>query len=199
MLSPAPLLPVGSHPEHDRMISTLFGKKRISEEKLAHAFVNGVLGLTEEGYPMIVDELQDAPEFQEVPLFGPGDDELFALLIFAGNLLDAPKHLPAGQDRRFTSMAISKFASAMGHVASDLETEVAAMQQYMTRINHPSKLTVSAMSQAVFHKFDLFHCQNAFYRDQRAPNPIVLRRLQRLMAYFLWDWAEITEEYKIIA
>lgn len=179
------------------MIGTLFGKKRITEEKLAHAFVHAVLGLTEEGYPMVVDELQDAPEFQDVPVFGPGDDELFALLVFAGNLMDAPRHLPAGQDRRFFSLAVSKFASAMGYIASDLETEVIALQHYMARVNHPSKLTVSAMSNAVFHKFDLFHCQNSFYRDQKAPNPIVLRRLQRLMSFFLWDWAEIVEDYKV--
>jgi hypothetical protein len=181
------------------MIATLFGKKRISEEKLANAFVNGVLGLTEQGYPMIVEELQDAPEFQDVPVFGPGDDDLFALIVLAGNLMDAPKHLPAGQDRRFFSHTISKFAQAMGQIASELETEVISLQHYMSRINHPSKNTVGAMSQAVFHKFDLFHCQNAFFREQKAPNPIVLRRLHNLMNYFLWDWAEITEEYRITA
>ncbi len=85
------------------MIATLFGRKKISEEKLANAVVNAVLEMTDQGYPTIVEELVDAPEFVARPVFGPGDDELFALIVLAGNLLDAPKHLPAGQDRRFVS------------------------------------------------------------------------------------------------
>ena len=181
------------------MIATLFGKKRITEEKLASTFVSGVLGLTEQGYPMVVEELQDAPEFQDVPVFGPGDEDLFALIILAGNLMEAPKHLPAGHDRRFMAFSINKFAEVMGYTASDLEKEVSTLQSYMARINHPSKNTVGAMSQAVFHKFDLFHCQNAFFREQKAPNPIVLRRLHNLMSCFLWNWAEISEDYRITA
>ncbi|MFT3886116.1 MAG: hypothetical protein QM724_12025 [Flavobacteriales bacterium] len=179
------------------MIATLFGKKRITEEKLANAFVNAVLRLTEQGYPMIVAELQDSPEFTEIPVFGPGDDELFALIVLAGNLLDAPKHLPAGQDRRFFSLAVSKFANAMGTTASELELEVIALQHYMERINHPSKNTVYAMSKVVFHKFDLFRFQDQYFRDMKAPNPIVLKRLNQLMAFCLWDWAELLDEFKV--
>lgn len=179
------------------MIATLFGKKRITEEKLANAFVNAVLQLTEQGYPMIEAELQEAPEFMQVPVFGPGDDELFALIVLAGNLLEAPKQLPAGQDRRFVSLAIAKFAHAMSATPSELELEVTALQRYMERINHPSKNTVYAMSKAVFHKFDLFHCQDQYFRDMKAPNPIVLKRLNQLLAYCMWDWAEVLEEYKV--
>lgn len=179
------------------MIASLFGKKKISEEKLANAFVNAVLQLTDQGYPTIVAELQDAPEFHTSPVFGPGDDELFALIVLAGNLMDAPRHIPAGQDRRFTSFAISKFASAMEQQASELELEVVALQHFMDRINHPSKNTVYAMSKAVFHKYDLFAYQDPFYRDQKAPNPIVLKRLNQLMAFCLWDWAELMEEWKV--
>ena len=65
------------------MIATLFGRKRISEEKLANAIVNAVFQLTEQGYPTIVEELQDSPEFIARPVFGPGDDELFALIVLS--------------------------------------------------------------------------------------------------------------------
>lgn len=181
------------------MIATLFGRKRISEEKLANAVVNAVFQLTEHGYPMIMDELQDAPEFVARPVFGPGDDELFALIVLAGNLMDAPKHLPAGQDRRFVSHSISKFAAAMGQSASELELEVVALQHFMDRVNHPSKNTVYAMSKAVFHKYDLFRFQDAYFRSMKAPNPIVLKRLNQLMSFCLWDWAAVLEEWKVTA
>lgn len=159
------------------MIATLFGRKRISEEKLANAVVNAVFELTEQGYPMIVEELQDSPEFTARPVFGPGDDELFALIILAGNLMDAPKHLPAGQDRRFIAHALSKYGAAMDIPASELEVEVIALQHFMERINHPSKNTVYAMGKAVFHKYDLFRSQDAYFREIKQPNPIVLKRL----------------------
>ena len=179
------------------MLATLFGRKRISEEKLANAVVNAVFELTEQGYPTVVEELQDAPEFIARPVFGPGDDELFALIVLAGNLMDAPKRLPAGQDRRFVSFAISKFAAALGHSASELELEVVALQHEMDRINHPSKNTVYAMSKAIFHKYDLFRYQDPYFRSLKAPNPIVLKRLNQLMAYCLWDWAAVLDEWKV--
>jgi hypothetical protein len=69
----------------------------------------------------------------------------------------------------------------------------------MGKINHPSKNTVYAMSKAIFHKYDLFRHQNAYFREQRAPNPIVLGRVNKLMAFCLWDWAELLEEWKVTA
>jgi hypothetical protein len=179
------------------MIATLFGRKKISEEKLANAIVNAVFQLTEQGYPTIVEELQDSLEFVARPVFGPGDDELFALIVLAGNLLDAPKHLPAGQDRRFVSHALSKYGAAMDIPASELEVEVIALQHFMERVNHPSKNTVYAMSKAIFHKYDLFQFQDPYFRGMKAPNPIILKRLNQLMAFCLWDWAEVLDGWKV--
>jgi hypothetical protein len=181
------------------MIATLFGKKKISEDKLANVFVNAVLRLTEQGYPTIVDELRESPEFETMPVFGPGDDELFALIVFAGNLMEAPKRMPAGPDHRLIQHAYSKFAPLLDTSAAELEMETITLQQFMGKINHPSKNTVYAMSKAIFHKYDLFRHQNAYFREQRAPNPIVLGRVNKLMAFCLWDWAELLEEWKVTA
>jgi len=181
------------------MIGTIFGKKKISEEKFSNVFVNAVLCLTEEGYPTIVAELEEASEFTTRPVFGPGDDELFALILFAGNLMEAPKHLPSGVDQRLAQHAYSKFAPFLGTSAAELETETIALQHFMARINHPSKNTVYAMSKAIFHKYDLFRNQDAYFREMKAPNPIVLGRINKLMQYCLWDWAELLEDLKVTA
>ena len=179
------------------MIGTIFGKKRISEDKFANVFVNAVLRLTEQGYPTVVAELEEASEFVTRPVFGPGDDELFALILFAGNLMEAPKHMPSGQDQRLAQHAYSKFAPLMDTSAAELETETIALQHFMSRINHPSKNTVYAMSKAIFHKYDLISLQDPYFRQQKAPNPIVLARVNKLMAFCLWDWAELMEEWKV--
>lgn len=179
------------------MIGTIFGKKKISEDKFANVFVNAVLRLTEQGYPMVVAELEEAGEFVTRPVFGPGDDELFALILFAGNLMEAPKHMPAGQDQRLAQHAYSKFAPLMDTSAAELEMETIALQHFMSRINHPSKNTVYAMSKAIFQKYDLFRHQDVYFREQKAPNPIVLGRINKLMQYCLWDWADLLDDWKV--
>ena len=71
------------------------------------------------------------------------------------------------------------------------------LQHFMERINHPSKNTVYAMSKAIFHKYDLFQFQDPYFRQMKAPNPIILKRLNQLMAFCLWDWAEVLEGWKV--
>lgn len=181
------------------MIGSIFGRKRISEEKFANVFVNAVLALTDQGFPIIRAELEEASEFVVRPVFGPGDDELFALILFAGNLMEAPKYLPAGQDQRLAQHAYSKFAPLLDMSAAELESETLALQSFMARVNHPSKNTVYAMSKTLFHKYDLFSHQDTYFRDLKAPNPIVLGRVNRLMQFCLWDWAELLEEMKVTA
>ncbi|HMW97277.1 MAG TPA: hypothetical protein PJ983_08500, partial [Flavobacteriales bacterium] len=106
-------------------------------------------------------------------------------------------HMPAGQDRRFVAHAISKYGAAMDIPASELETEVIALERFMERVNHPSKNTVYAMSKTIFHKYDLFRFQDTYFRSMKAPNPIVLSRLNKLMAFCLWDWSEVLDGWKV--
>ncbi len=179
------------------MIATLFGKKKVDEDKAATIFVNAILRLTEVGFPTVVEELRESPEFERPPEFGPGDDELFATIILAGNLMELPNHVDAGHDRRIACMAVSKFAQAFGLDSTELEKDVKALQSFMARINHPSKNTVYAMGKCVFHKYDLFSYQELYFRELKAPNPIILKRINGLMSCFLWDWAQYQEQYRI--
>lgn len=181
------------------MIATLFGKKKVDEEKAATIFVNAILRLTEQGFASVVAELQESPEFVKKPDFGPGDDELFAQIVLAGNLMELPQHVDAGHDRRITSLAISKFAVVFNSTGAEMEKDINELKSYMGRINHPSKNTVYAMSKAVFHKYDLFRYQDQYFRDVKAPNPIILKRLNGLMCWMVWDWAEYQEHFRITA
>ncbi|MBL7964026.1 MAG: hypothetical protein JNM31_09285 [Flavobacteriales bacterium] len=179
------------------MIGTLFGKKRITEEKVAHAFVNAMLDLAADGFATMAEELNEAPEFGTRPVVDTQDTLPFGLILLAGNLMEAPCHLESGQDRRFAAHSISIYSEAIGMRCSDLEQEVQRQQALMRHLNHPSKNTVYAMSKLLFHAYDLFRFQEPYFRDQRAPNPILLKRINGMMAYFLWDWTALKEEYRI--
>lgn len=180
------------------MIATLFGKKKISEEKLANVFVNALLELTEQGFPAVAAEINESPEFLANPEVAESDDAAFALIVLAANLMEAQRILGPGLDRRMASLAISKFAHATGMECSTLEKEVRTLQSQMERLNFPSKNTVYAMGKVLFQRYDLFCFQDAYFREMKAPNPIILKRLNGLMGYFLWNWTEVNDQYRIV-
>ena len=180
------------------MITTLFGKKKITEDKLANVFVNAVLELTEQGFPAVAAEVNESPEFNVPPELKETDSGAFALIVLAGNLMEMQRILGPGTDRRMYSLSVSKFAQATGHTGTDLEREVRALQSTMERLNFPSKNTVYAMGKALFHRYDLYCFQDVYFREQRAPNPIILKRLNGLMGYFIWNWGEVVEQYRIV-
>lgn len=180
------------------MIATLFGKKKLTEDKLANVFVNAVLELTAEGFPTVADELNESPEFAVSPNLAESDDRPFALVVLTANLIEMQRIVGPGLDKRLYSLSISKFAQALGTTGSDLELEVKAVRDRMDRLNYPSKNTVYAMSKVLFSEYDLFCFQDTYFREQRSPNPIILKRLNGLMGYFLWNWSGVLEQYKVV-
>ena len=180
------------------MIATLFGKKKITEDKLANAFINGMLELTAEGFPTIAAELNESPEFEVAPAIKDEDDIAFALIVLAANLTEMQRILGPGLDKRMFALSISKFAQAIDGDATTVERRVKEIQGRMDRLNFPSKNTVYAMGKVLFHEYDLFCFQDSYFREMRAPNPIILKRLNGLMGYFIWSWTEVAENYRVV-
>lgn len=180
------------------MITALFGKKKLSEDKLANIFVNAVLELTAGGFPTVAAELNESPEFQVCPEISETDDRAFALIVLAGNLIEMQRVVGPGVDRRIQALSISKFAEAMGGTGAELEEEVKTVRERMERLNYPSKNTVYAMSKVLFHEYELYCFQDTYFREQRTPNPIILKRLNGLMGYFIWGWSDVLDQYRIV-
>ena len=180
------------------MIATLFGKKKITEDRLANVFVNAVLKLTAEGFPAVAAELNESPEFETSPRISEEDDRAFGLIVLTGNIAEMQRVVDPGLDRRIFSLTTSKYAQAFDGLGAELEMEVRALQGLMNRLNHPSKNTVYAMGHALFHQYDLYRYQSAYFREQRNPNPVILKRINGLMTYFLWDWSEVMEQYRVV-
>jgi hypothetical protein len=180
------------------MISTLFGKKKITEDKLANVFINAVLELGSGGFPVIAAELNESPEFEVSPGLKETDDAAFGLIVLAANLVEMQRALGSGLDKRMFSYSISKYAHATGQDATTLEEKVRAVQGRMDRLNFPSKNTVYAMGKVLFHEYELFCFQDRYFREMKAPNPIILKRLNSLMGYFIWDWTEVLEQYRVV-
>lgn len=179
------------------MIATLFGKKKITEEKLSNVFVNTVLEMCSEGFPTVIAEVNEAPEFELAPDLKEADDERFLMIVLAANLMEMQRVLGPGSDKRMYALSISKFAQAIGRGCTEVEADVKALASRMERLNFPSINPVYAMGRALFVEYDLFCFQDSYFREMKQPNPILLKRLNTLFGYFLWNWSEVNEQYRI--
>ena len=56
------------------MLTALFGKRKIAEEKLANAFIHALFEFTEQGFPLICAEINESPEFITPPEVDPSND-----------------------------------------------------------------------------------------------------------------------------
>src|SRR5690606_6533666 len=99
---------------------------------------------------------------------------------------------------RLSERIYRKLAAALGVEPMVLKETIAKYQSWMSRINHPSKNTLYAMSKGVFFKYDLNRFQKDYFRNMNTPNPIFLKRLDEVMAQFIFNWAEIRESYRVV-
>lgn len=180
------------------MIS-IFGKKKLTDESVANIFVNSLLETVEKGFPEVAGFINDSPEFVSSPRVDEKDYGRFLMITLAGNLSTLGKHFHHGQDRAIVQHILKKFASVL-----DMETEafvrkVKEYKQFMSRVNHPSKNILYAMSKAMFFKYELNKYQVEYFRNLNTPNPIFLKNLDEVMNNFLWDWNAFEEKYKVVA
>ena len=177
---------------------TLFGKKKISENKMANVVINGVMTMVDQGFDEVCGLIEDDPEFETPPQLNRQDSYPFTIIVLAGNLKRIPLYFPAGKDQRIISLCLTKAADVFGMDKADVEDEVKEYQSYMSRINHPSKNVVLAMAKAVFHVYNLNPYQEEYFRNLETPNPMFLKRMREMMGNFLWDWDYWLEQYKIV-
>lgn len=180
------------------MFKTIFGKKKLKEDKLANIFVNSTLQSVDDGFPDIIGLIKESPEFIAIPQIEKSDDSKFLLVVIAANLKEIPRQLAAHQDNRVINMIITKLAGVFDVEFDKLEGILREYQSYLSRVNHPSNNNLYAMSKAVFFKYDLGQYQEDYFRDMNAPNPLFLKRLDEAMKLFLYDWKEVNKRHHIV-
>ncbi|MFB6258342.1 MAG: hypothetical protein ABEH38_06595 [Flavobacteriales bacterium] len=178
---------------------TLFGKKKLSEEKVANMVVNGLLEAVEKNFKDVVALINSDPDFLSSPQVDENDDHEFLLIVITGNLKFIPQYFESGQDQRVKELLITKFAQALGVEYDKLKEAIDERSAFLSRVNHPSKKTLYAMSKAVFHKYGLNDFQEDYFRRIETPNPLFLQRMDDIMVNFLWGWDAFLEKYKVQA
>lgn len=177
---------------------TLFGKKKLTEEKVANIFVNAIQTMVDNGFDEITGLINDSPEFVKQPNVSAEDIGPFTLIVLAGNLQKIPHYFAAGQDRRIAEHILDKFAEIYELDKMELAQMVAETRKFMMRKNHPSKNVPTAMAKALFCRYELNKNQEDYFRSLDAPNPIFVQRLKEAMEAFLWDWDGFNAKYKVV-
>lgn len=177
---------------------TLFGKKKLTEEKVANVFVNATLRMIDEGFPEFAGLVEDSPEFIRQPAIDRENNGHFTLIVLAGNIQLIPHYFENGQDKRITEHILTTFAEIYEMDKMDLARKVSETRQFMSRKNHPSKNTLNAMAKALFCKYELNQYQEEYFKNMQAPNPIFIQRIKDALENFLWDWTALKEKYKIV-
>ena len=179
------------------MLDILF-KKKVTEEQLANHFVSGIFQLVDEGFPEAVEIINAEPSFEKSPRLSPEDSDEFLVIVIAGNLKFISEQFNDYRDVRLIDSILRKFAHAFEISFEDLKILINKYQSYLSRVNHPSKNTLYAMSKAVFYKYGLNQFQEEYFRNMKTPNPILLKSLDQIMENFVWHWGEFKEKYRIV-
>lgn len=179
------------------MLQTLFGKKKYTEDTLANVFVNSIINSVEESFEDITLLLKNDPEFEFRPQLNGNDSDRFLMTVLVGNLNYLPRHFSATEEQLLRRAIIRKFANVFGTTYEEFKGYVAEYEDFMWRINHPSKNILYGMSKTVFYKYNLAQFQDEYFREMRAPNPILLKRMDDLMRNFIWDWDAYLSKIKL--
>lgn len=179
---------------------TLFGigKRKISENKVANVLVNTLLQYSENGFPEVADVINNSPEFSSSPNVDRENYTEFLLILIVSNLNFLPTYLGPDISATVNDLVIEKFAAIFEVTPKELDDKLKEYKRFLTRINHPSKNMLYAMSKGMFYKYDLNAFQNEeYFRNLQAPNPIFLKRLDEVMGQFIFNWDEFIGKYKV--
>ena len=119
------------------------------------------------------------------------------MIVVAANLSHVPKHFDNGVDRAIIKRCCAKFGLALGVPKDKFANKVKEFRTFMKKVNHPSHNTTTAMTRAVLYKYNLIEKQEDYFKDMNVPNPIIQKCLRDVMVSFIWDWDEISDNYKV--
>ena len=179
------------------MLTTIFGKKKLTEDKIANVFVNTLLNVIDNSFNEVASNISNDSEFINPPIIDHLDSDKFLMIVLAGNLKFLSKYFSNTEEMILRKKIIEKFANVYGMEYEEMNAIVKNFNSFITRVNHPSKNIIYGMSKAVFYKYNLGKYQIEYFAQLNAPSPIFLKRMDQIMENYIWDWNNFFNKYKI--
>ena len=172
-------------------------KRRLDTNKLANVFVNSMLEVSENGFSDVSQMINEDAAFVTCPEVDEKSLDHFLLVVVCGNLRYLDTYFEVEEERSIHNHIIRKFAKVYDMEELAFKKLIDEYDQFISRVNHPSKNTLYGMSKAVFHKLDLNEHQEDYFKNMQTPNPLFLKRMDEIMMNFLWDWDEFFKRHKM--
>lgn len=172
-------------------------RKKVSDEKLANVFINGIFNSVDNGFPVVAEFINEDPSFVSSPQVNANDTYEFSLIIFVGNLTFLENAFDPEQAERVESVIYEKLAKIYDMSKAEFKSLVKDYKNLIARLNHPSKNMIYGMSKAVFDKYSLYNYQDEYFRRMQSPNPLFLKRMDEIIENFVWDWDNFFKKYKL--
>ena len=178
------------------MFSSLL-KKKLSEEQVSNIFINGIFDVIDKGFVHVAGAINEDSCFVKSPAINPKNVNEFALIVITGNIIEMERLFDGNAGSRIINIIYDKLAGVYKMEVMEFRQVIQEYKSYMKRVNIPSKTTLYAMSKAVFHKHGLNEFQDDYFKRMNTPNPVFLKRLDELLAHFLWNWDAFFKKYRI--
>ena len=137
------------------MLTTIFGKKKLTEDKVANIFVNTMLNVIDNSFEDVVSSISNDPEFINRPIIDPLNSDKFLMIVLSGNLQFLSKYFSNTEEMILKGKIIEKFGNVYGMSYEEMKIIVVDFTKFLSKVNHPSKNIIYGMSKAVFYKYDL--------------------------------------------
>jgi hypothetical protein len=172
-------------------------KRKLSDNQVANIFINSIFDTVDNGFKEVAQLINEDVAFVTSPSLSAEKNGEFALIVIVGNLSFLESTFEADQAARVEGIIFEKLAKMYEMSVSDFTKLIRDYQTFISRVNHPSKNMIYGMSKAVFHKYGLNQYQDEYFKRMQAPNPLFLKRMDEVMASFIWNWDAFFKKYKI--
>jgi len=179
------------------MLSTLIGKKKITEATLARALTSGTIQAAESSFQEVLAHMRTCPHFITEPVISDGHESPFILAVMTYNIAQIPLHFNSGQDKRVAQEVLHEFADSTSADFMSISLMVKDCKDMMKRLNRPSKNLYYGLARYIFHSYGLNAHQQPHFKELNAPNPLFLKEMDRMLEPLVWDWEMILHEFKL--
>jgi hypothetical protein len=178
------------------MFSTLI-KRKLTDNQVANIFINAIYDTVDNGFIEVAQLINEDVAFTSSPSINLDNNGEFGLIVIVGNLSYLESVFVAQQAERVETIIFEKLSKFYEMDQNSFEKMIKEYQNFILRINHPSKNFIYGMSKAVFHKYKLNDFQDEYFRRMQAPNPLFLKRMDEVMGNFIWNWDAFFKKYRL--
>jgi hypothetical protein len=175
-----------------------FGKTKIRISELAPLYVDTIYDVVGKGFGEIAGYINEETEFTTSPNLSEAENEWFLYIVYAGNLVNNDAYFTDAKAEEVNRILSRYVIRKMGKDPDTSDQILYDYEKFLRDIYLQTQSVVKAMSLAIFHKYDLNKYQKEHFQKLNAPNPLVVKELNEMVQFFLWNWDDFFSKYKII-